>query len=164
MLLGTAAQTGYGKKNLGPPFGFVLLLFLFFGAILAGIGVLIVFLISRALKVKLRTMTRLSVIGLFLFLLPVSTLWVRGRIDGVTVTYFGSDDVYEGVELSYGSPLIFMGIFYASNASNVNAAYSLFPHNFYIEAFLFDFIFWLVIATITLCIVEKNRSQRHPAS
>lgn len=142
---------------MGPPDIIIVLLFLLFGAFVAGIGFLAVFLITKASRKKFSAKTMLLIMGIFAVLFIFTTIWVRDTKDNVSVQIFGHEP-YEGAEFSYGFPLVFMNIFRPYDAS-VQYLY-VFPTGFQFESFLIDFILWLAVSTVLVLAVQRFRLRR----
>jgi hypothetical protein len=147
---------------VGPPFIFVLLIFLFFGAVFAAIGLLIMLVITKALKVKIGAKRILTIPATFLVLFFASTLVSRETRNGVTVTFFGPDEpTYVGEEITYGVPFAWISVF--NTYDNATRPLSLIPYGFYIQAFLIDFVFWIVISAVIVnaIVIIRNRKRNH---
>jgi hypothetical protein len=140
---------------MGPPEIFVVLLMLLFGALVAGIGFLVVFVIMKVSRQKVRAKTMVIIVVLFGVMFLLSTIWVREVRNRVSVQIFGHEP-YQGTEFSYGFPLAFMGIFRPDDIS-VQYLYAL-PIDFSLQNFMIDFILWLSVSTIIVLVVQHFRN------
>jgi len=145
---------------MGPPFVIVIMIFLMFGALFAGIALVIMLLVAKLMKARIRAKRILMTAAAFFVLFFASTLVPRERQDGVTVTFFGGDwPTYIGQETTYGLPLAWTSTF--NTYDNATKPISLIPHGFYIQAFLIDFVLWTVVAAISVnaLVMIKNRGR-----
>jgi membrane protein implicated in regulation of membrane protease activity len=153
---------------LGPGPFVVELFYLFFGAVFVGIGTLVVFPIMKALKVKITIKGIIFIIATFFLFFLLSSVWVRERVEGVTLQFFGGDTVYRGARLLRGFPLIYVGTFepYDANATSLY----LYPQTVIVQGVFIDFVFWMVVSTVLFCTVDKlsrkrqTRPSQSPAS
>lgn len=143
---------------MGPGPFVVELFYLFFGAVFVGIGALVVFPIMKALKVKVTIKGIVFIIAMFFLFFLLSTVWVRERVEGVTLQFIGDNTVYRGARLLRGLPLIYVGTFepYDANATKL----SLYPQTVVVQGVLVDFVFWIIVSTLLLCTVEKLRNRK----
>ena len=144
---------------MGPPSIIVLLLFSVFALFFLALGAVIVFLITKILKVKVTLKGIASVIALFLLFFLTSTIWVRGTQEGATFQFFGDSRVYQGTKVYYGFPLLWMGLFEPDDASARNLF--LFPETVLFEGLLVDFVLWLIVSTVIFCVAVRF-SSRNP--
>jgi len=143
---------------MGPPFIFVIMIFLLFGVLFSGIALFIMWLVTKLVKARIGLRRILMTTATFFILFFASTLVPRERRDGVTVTFFGPDwPTYVGDETTYGFPLAWTSTF--QTYDNATKPLFLIPYNFYIQAFLVNFTLWTVISAIAVnaLIMIKNR-------
>ena len=143
---------------MGPGPFVVELFYVFFGGVFVGIGALVVFPITKALKVKITVKGIVFVIAMFFIFFLLSSVWVRERIEGVTLQFFGGDTVYRGARLLRGFPLICVGTFepYDANATSLY----LYPQTVIVQGVFIDFVFWMVVSTVLFCTVDKLSRKR----
>jgi hypothetical protein len=150
---------------MGPPFVIVIMIFIMFRALFAGIALVIMLLVAKLMKARIRAKRILITAAVFFVLFFASSLVPRERRDGVTVTFFGGDwPTYIGQETTYGLPLAWTSTF--NTYDNATKPISLIPHGFYIQAFLIDFVLWTVVSAISVnalvMIKNKSRTSRTP--
>lgn len=147
---------------MGPGPFTVELFYLLFGAIFVALGALVAFPIMKVLKVKITVKGIVLIIATFFLFFLLSTVWVRERVEGVTLQFFGDDTVYHGARLLRGFPLIYVGTFepYDANATSL----SLYPETVIVQGVFVDFVFWIIVSTVLFCAVDKLRRRQTRSS
>ncbi len=142
------------KRSSAPPgIEFILLLILTsFTLVAVAIAFGIARLLKKLFKVALRPNEIIVIAGLFILSFSASSLVIRQREEGMTVGFFGNPDRYEGAFLYYGLPEIWLRMFEPYDPSVRNLF--LQPNNFYFYGFFVDFLFWLIVAVVTIYCVK----------
>lgn len=126
-------------------------------ALVAGITVLLI----AVFKVKIKSGELVFIVLLFLVAFSVSSLFIRGKEDGVIEGFIGDPTRYEGSQLFYGFPAIWMRRFVPYDVNYRNMFFL--PDNFYFIGFFVDFTFWLAISLVIVYsakILSTKRSKK----
>ncbi len=131
-------------------FLFILLFFIFIAVMIAwGIA----FLMTHLLKVRVKFKEIVSITMFFLLCFSISSILLWGREEGVTMYRLGHARGYDGAFLFFGFPVRWYSMFEPYDPSARDLFLS--PISFYFDGFFIDFVLWLVLSVILVCLMKR---------